>query len=307
MSDLDLSIAGLRFIARLPAGLRLIERDAVYGPFLGSRVDADQPIEVTVHVTLEPAPETSGLPVLFDTGETWVAFEDNGDVLLRMRSVAGDQDYLWVVRLVGGLKPVCVRQVAIYCGRRLVESRGVDRHGAVTELTNPLHYPLDQLLMMFALPALPGVLIHAAGLARTGRGVLCAGVSGAGKTTFMNLPKPTRGLDGLSDDRVIVRRIDDHLRLFGTPWAGEGRVAANRSVELAAITFLHQADRNELRSIDSREALSQLLATTSILWFDQARMSLAMDFCEALVQRVPCYELHFRPETAAVELLDQLI
>ncbi len=306
MSALELTIAGLRFVTHLPAGLRLIERDAVYETFLDRPSEADRPTgadqEIDVEVTLDPAPAIHGLSVLFDTEETWAAYDDAGDVLLRMRSVAGDEDYLWVVRLTGGTEPVCCRQVVIHCGRRLVETRG-----PVIELTNPLHYPLDQLLLMFALPALPGVLIHAAGLARLGRGVLCAGVSGAGKTTFMGFPEPRHGLEGLSDDRVITRQIDGQLRLFGTPWAGEGRVAANRGVELAAITFLHQSDRNELRPISPSKALQQLLATVSILWFDEARMSLAMGFCETLVERVSCYELHFRPEAAAVDLLEDLI
>ena len=35
-------------------------------------------------------------------------------------------------------------------------------------------------------------------------------------------------------------------------------------------------------------------------------MERAMSVCEELVQTVPCYELHFRPEPGAVDLLDEL-
>ncbi|MEM7583367.1 MAG: hypothetical protein AAF560_08315 [Acidobacteriota bacterium] len=299
MSGLSLTIAGVRFEAEHSATLRLIERDSIYQPFLEGRGDFDQRFEVAI--TVEPAPAQGGLPVLFDTEETWTAFEDSGDVILRMRSVAGDSDYLWVVRLVGGISSQFER-VVIHCGTRLIENSG-----RPIELTNPLHYPLDQLLLMFHLPALPGVLIHAAGLARAGKGVFCAGVSGAGKTTFMRLCSGRIDLEGLSDDRVVVRQLGDRLAIYGTPWAGEGRVGANCKAEPTAVMFLHQAQRNELRQISPSHALQQLLATVSIPWFDKARSEAALAFCQRLVERLPCYELHFRPEPAAVELLDAVL
>jgi hypothetical protein len=34
---------------------------------------------------------------------------------------------------------------------------------------------------------------------------------------------------GLSDDRVIVRRVDGAAWVYGTPWAGEARVASASS------------------------------------------------------------------------------
>ncbi len=302
MSDrFELQIGGLGFELAVPSGHRLVERDTVYAPFLARGLPAARD-RIAVSLTLDPAPEPSELEVLFDTEETWVAFGDGRDVLLRMRSTGGSRGYLWWVRLVGARAGEVFEEVLIHCGERLIE-----RRGAVVELTNPLHYPLDQLLMMFALPSQPGALIHAAGLARRGRGVFCAGVSGAGKTTFMRLCAERSDLEGLSDDRVIVRRVAGDLRLFGTPWAGEGRVAANRSVDLAAVAFLHKAENNELRSIGPVEALTQLLATASILWFDRQRVVKAMAFCESLVTNLPCYELHFRPDTDVVELLDELI
>ncbi len=306
----ELVIGGLRFAIDPLSGIELIERDPLYRAFSsGAAADggiADREItarditarDITVTLTLDPAPDLSHLPVLFDTEEAWTAFTDQGDIILRLRSAAGPRDPLWVARLSG--EPIA--RVTVHCGPGLLE-----RRGDAVVLNSPLHYPLDQLLMMFALPAADGLLVHAAGLARGAKGVFCAGVSGAGKTTLMSCRGDHSELLGLSDDRVIVRWIEGVPRLFGTPWAGEGRVAENHHVELAAVMFIHQSRRHELRRIDAREALDQLLATVSILWFDRARMERAMSNCQRLVESLPCYELHFRPDPEALDLLDAVI
>ncbi len=301
----ELAIGGVRFAVDALENPEPVEDDATYVSFIDSGVSVD--VEVPVSLTLDPAPEVAGLPVLFDTEETWTAFADGDDVVLRLRASGGPADYLWQAHLVpvaplrGDLLPG-ETQVRVHCGPLLVS-----RQRDAVELRNPLHYPLDQLLLMFLLARRRGVIVHAAGLARAGRGVFLAGRSGAGKTTFMRQCAGHPDLLGLSDDRVIARETGGALSLYGTPWAGEGRIAANRREDLAAIAFLHQAPRNELRPIGAAAALQQLLATVSILWFDRPRMEAAMGLCERLVSSVPCYELHFRPEAAAVELLDQLI
>ena len=289
----ELVIGGLRFV--LAADPEPFEDDATYASFLDSGSPAD--FEVAVSLTLEPAPDVSNLPVLFDTEESWTAFAGGDGVVLRLRASSGPAEYLWQAHLASG-----ETQVHVYCGPLLI-----DRRGDTVELRNPLHYPLDQLLLMFLLARRRGVIVHAAGLARDGRGVFLAGRSGAGKTTFMRLCAGREDLEGLSDDRVIVREIDGALSLFGTPWAGEGRVAANRRVDLAAVIFLHKSQHNRLRPIAAAAALQQLLATVSILWFDRSRMEAAMQTCERLVSSVPCYELHFRPEAGAVDLLEELV
>ncbi len=296
----ELTIGGLRFAVKFASLLEPIEDDATYAPFLVPGSPAD--LEAAVSLRLDPAPEVAGLPVLFDTEETWTAYGDGDAVILRLRGAGGAASYLWQARLAPASGGDPGYRVTVHCGPQLVEGAG-----DTLELRNPLHYPLDQLLLMFLLAPQRGVIIHAAGLARAGRGVFLAGRSGAGKTTFMRQCAGRTDLEGLSDDRVIAREIDGALHLFGTPWAGEGRVATNQRADLAAIAFLHQSDRNELRRVGAAAALQQLVATVSILWFDRTRMEAAMGLCERLVSSVPCYELHFRPEADAADLLDELI
>ncbi len=308
----ELALGGLRFRIDLPPGLELREADPNYHSFLVGRSRPAPEVsvhgEVSVQLELGPAPDTNGLPVLFDTGESWIAFRDGDGVIVRMRAPGGgcgspegprrgtNGDYLWQARLGEG-RP---GSVVIHCGRALVD----DDEGI---LVNPLHYPLDQLLAMLLLASCGGVVVHAAGVERDGRGVLFAGRSGAGKSTWMRLAAPREGWQGLSDDRVIVRRFGRQFRLYGTPWAGEGQVAANRSAELAAVIFLHQAPRNELCRIDRQEAMAQLLPTASVPWFEPARTGAALELCAEITGRLPAYELRFRPEPAATDLVAELM
>lgn len=311
----ELILGGVRFVLEPPSGVRVVEGDPNYRPFLGpgwtpgkggapafgasgpegskladsSRAGAPESCRRVV-LALEPPPETESLPVLFDTGQSWRAHGDGEDVLLHF---PGREGPLWVARVPQD------GAITVSCGSGLLSPDG-------SELTNPLHYPLDQLLTMFTLASRQGVLVHAAGVARGGRGVVLAGPSGAGKSTFMELCRGRTGIRGLSDDRVIVRRWGKELRVWGTPWAGQGAISANDDVGLECLAFLHQGEGNELRPLTPQAALARLVPTASILWFDPRRLEPALAFCAELVRAVPVYELSFRPEAAAADLLAQL-
>lgn len=299
----ELSIGGLRFQVELASDIDLEEDDRNYRDFVshlepvpGKTVPPGEIIPVTIEVG--GAPNVEALPTVFEAG-TWSAHRSETDTgtetLLRLRTIRGEDPYLWTARItsVQGQD-----RVHIHCGSLLIDGRHV---------RSPLHYPLDQLLTMYALANRQGLICHAAGLSIDERGLIFAGRSGAGKTTFMNLITGCDDIGGLSDDRVIVRRVEGSMLVYGTPWAGEGQIAENRSVPLAALIFLHQATENKLRLISAPEALEQLLPVVSVLWFDRQRMEKATAFCGELVESLPCYELRFRPEIAVLDLVRQLL
>jgi hypothetical protein len=116
----------------------------------------------------------------------------------------------------------------------------------------------------------------------------------------------THGLHRLSDDRIVLRNLGGSLQIFGTPWAGEGKVASRASAELAALVFLHQSTHDRLCPVSGPDVLHQLLPVASILWFDSERMSQGLDFCQFLADKVPAYNLFFTRECQVVELLDSL-
>ena len=181
-----------------------------------------------------------------------------------------------------------------------------DRTPALTRIANPIHYPLDQLLTMFLLAERGGCIVHAAGVHRKGCGIACIGRSGAGKTTLMGLLEGRGDFARLSDDRVILHAGDPHL-VSGTPWAGEGMVAANDTADLAALIFLHQGPAHALQPITPREAAAQLLPTTSIPWFDEAAMTGCLATLDRLIRDTPAFNLFFRLDGGVTDLIDRLI
>ena len=88
-------------------------------------------------------------------------------------------------------------------------------------VSNPVHYPLDQLLLMYTLAQREGALLHAAGVDIQGQGFIFPGKSGAGKSTLSRQLVVQKELEVLSDDRIVIRKIDGVFQAFGTPWPGD--------------------------------------------------------------------------------------
>lgn len=277
--------------------MRILTDDPSYESFLRPPGPGPDRVDVGVKLLLDEAPDTAGLPLLFDSGSSWRAFRDGEDVLLELRLSDPADCLLWLARL-----PLDLCEVTIHCGVPLVK-----RESAGVTLRSPLGYPLDELLMMHLLSAHRGLLLHAAGVRKQDRVVVFPGRSGAGKSSLMRLLAGCEGLERLSDDRIVLREIGGSIRGYGTPWAGTELVAANGSGVVQAIAFLHQARETRIRRIDAREALAQLLPVTSILWFDSDRTRGALAFCEQLLVRVPFYELHFRKHAEVAASLAELM
>lgn len=289
-----LEIARVRFAVE-HAG-RQVVGDPRYAPFLREPAPGPGRVEVPVELLADEGPGTGSLPIAFDSGGPWRAFKDAADLLIEFRDETGGR--LWLARLAPG-----VARVRIHCGR-FVERVGLAEAG---RLPSPLRYPLDQILMMCLLPHHGGVLVHAAGLRRGEAAAIFPGHSGAGKSTLMGLLAGRTELQGLSDDRVVVREIDGSFRAFGTPWAGTGLVASPDDAGLSAIAFIHQSPETRLQRIGPQAALGQLLRTASVPWFDEEAMSRSLGVCERLLARVPTYELHFRRHEEVAEVVCGLL
>lgn len=290
-----LEIARVLFAVEPPAGRRVVMDDSRYQPFLGSGAAGPGRVEVPVALVMDEGPETGDLPLCFDSGGPWRAFKDAADVLLEFRL---DASRLWLARILPA-----AAGVRLHC-RPLVERAGGESHDA---FPSPLHYPLDQLLMLCVLPHHAGVLVHAAGVRRADTAAVFPGHSGAGKSTLMGLLAGRAELSGLSDDRIVIREIEGTFRAFGTPWAGTGLVASPDDAALAAIAFVHQAKETRLERIGPQAALGQLLRTASIPWFDDESTARSLGVCERLLARVPTYDLHFRRHEEVAEVVATLL
>ncbi|MDH3446133.1 MAG: hypothetical protein OEN50_19575, partial [Deltaproteobacteria bacterium] len=111
----------------------------------------------------------------------------------------------------------------------------------------PLEYPLDELVLMHLLARGRGAEVHACGVVDDlGNGHLFIGQSGGGKTTMARLWEKQKGITILSDDRIVLREIENRIWMYGTPWHGEASLAEASRAPLKRIYFLRHGEKNAL-------------------------------------------------------------
>lgn len=182
------------------------------------------------------------------------------------------------------------------------------------QLSNPFRYPLDQLVLMYALASRGGVILHAAGLVTESAGIVAVGRSGVGKSTLSRLWQSRHGpTTVVSDDRVILIPAEGESQgggrytVHGTPWPGDLGAARRHSEVLKALVLLVQAPANRLTRLAPRQAMERLLPMASIPWFDTDLVPLALAVCEGITQVVPVYEFCFVPGPSAVDVATGLL
>lgn len=169
---------------------------------------------------------------------------------------------------------------------------------------NALEYPLDELLMVNLLTLGRGVEVHACGIEDSdGRGYLFLGQSGAGKTTTARLWNEASGIQVLSDDRIILRRLDGKIWMYGTPWHGEAEFAYSTRTPLTQIFFLGRGERNQVVPVRSPEAVARLMACSFVPFYNAAALDYALAFFEHLMKTIPCGELRFAPDERVLDFV----
>ncbi|MFH0859994.1 MAG: hypothetical protein V1921_02225 [Candidatus Altiarchaeota archaeon] len=83
-----------------------------------------------------------------------------------------------------------------------------------------------------------GILVHAVGLKKCGRGFVLMGPSQSGKSSMGKLSGMLPDCKVLSDEFIFAKKIGDDVKIFGTPFGGE-LPATNSSANLAGLFFLN--------------------------------------------------------------------
>jgi hypothetical protein len=168
----------------------------------------------------------------------------------------------------------------------------------------PLGFPLDELLFTNFLALGKGTEVHACGVTDShGRGHLFVGQSTAGKTTIARLWENEPGITVLSDDRIILRRIDNKIWMYGTPWHGEAMLASPSRSPLTAVYFLEKGQKNELISQKASNSISRLFSCSFPPFYNRDALDFTLTFLEDVVKNVPCSELKFIPDKRVVEFI----
>ncbi len=158
----------------------------------------------------------------------------------------------------------------------------------------PIDYVVRAALALLAFEA-GGLLFHAAGLARRGRGYAFFGHSGSGKTTVARASKEAVVLN---DDLVVLLPQADRWLMYATPFSNPTQMtpADPRSVPLYALYRLVQDRRVFLGPIDPAVAIAEVIANSPVVNADPDRAVALLARAEQLVNAVPVQRLHFLPD-----------
>jgi hypothetical protein len=169
---------------------------------------------------------------------------------------------------------------------------------------NPLEYPLDELLWIHRLSMGEGIEVHGCGvIAPDGRGLLLTGHSGAGKSTSSRLWTKRTGARVLSDDRIILRRENGRIWMYGTPWHGDAGIAEAERWPLDGIFVLAHGGENSLRPLSRSAASAELYARSFVPHHSADAVAFILEFLSKLTLDVPCFDFSFVPDASAVEVL----
>jgi len=280
------SIAGTAFSFLLDRGLSSPGFDNG-----GSEFPEDSGEKVSLRVHGGPAPEMETKEKIFDSGQTWSLYRSSGKVVLQNDTLEPGSNPDRFVLLEPDL-----RSGDVYLA-----------DGALDEkiFQDPLGYPLNQVLMILLLSTGQGMLLHACGIEDHGEGYLFLGNSTHGKSTMASLWFQNHATV-LNDDRVIIRDQDESLWMYGTPWHGDFRAFSTKGLPVSKIFFLRHGQTNSATPKKGAEAVSMILARSFPPFWDKGGMSHTMDLCHRLVNEIPCFELHFKPDETIVDFVRRL-
>jgi len=282
--SLTIGIAGVTFSIQTTDRNTLVTppHDMAYQSFLL----AEKPDTIDIHVQISPAPEDFSneinLPRLFDGDSAWQLFGNDNEYIITLNPDKQAAP-LWTITADAGFTQL----TAIADASLVRHSKG---HPI---LPCPITYPLDQIILFHHLANRHGLIIHCAGIDCQGRGVIFPGPSGAGKSSVSQLLQHDDSLVLLSDDRMVIRQENNQHHMYGTPWAGDAKIAVNRKSRLDAICFLAHADDNRLAPLAPDQALKRFLPVASLPWYASKLLPQMLDFCGNVLKQVPAFELQF--------------
>lgn len=163
----------------------------------------------------------------------------------------------------------------------------------------------NTIMMMYAFSSVEQatLLMHASVVRKDGKGYLCLGKSGTGKSTHTGLwLKHIEGTDLMNDDNPVVRFVNGKTIIYGSPWSGKTPCYRNIQAPVGAFLQLKQAPYNKIRPQSTIESFSSLLPSCSVMKWDKRIHGTICDTISKIMQVTPCYMLECLPNEDAAQL-----
>jgi hypothetical protein len=257
---------------------------AVMTPFVCDGDHADARVAARIDV-IEP----DASPVSFDSGGVWRLRRSADELLFEFRSP-----------LFGAAPYKTARFQSDFSIGEVVLHRP---YFPAAHSFYPLEYPLDELIFTNLLSRRNGVELHGCGVIDDDEGLLFLGFSGAGKSTLARLWRRHAGATILSDDRIILRVCDRRVMMHGTPWHGDEALVAKGPVPLSRLFILHQGPECAVRACTGSEAVASVFARSFAPFHCADAIAATLATLAQTVGLVPCSNLWFTPNDAAIDFI----
>lgn len=279
-----LTIGPVRWRMYLPEGGAFACSDPVYRGFWREESFADPLVSLDLFVHRE-AREIPAAEPLYCGGKNWALWEDGRDLII-CSGFTGQPAPRFHCRIN---RDSGVVQLAMDPARE--------------DGTNPLRYPIDQILSWGPLAMCGGLILHSAVAVKDGVGWVFSGRSGAGKSTLSEQCH-LAGWRILNDDRVMVFKRDGRWRVAGTPWHGSGRFAEAEEVPLGGVLFIEKSARSRTVRLTEDQVRYSLLDVAAIPWFEDCWAQAALNAADRFSKEVPFYRFECTKDRSAVEALE---
>lgn len=148
-----------------------------------------------------------------------------------------------------------------------------------------------------------GLMLHAAGVVKDDMAYIFFAPSGGGKSTVARL---SSDYTILTDELVAVRRANGSFNAYSTPFWGsnrdEGR-GISSSFKIGGLFKLVKDNKVYLKRFPHSRAIAEIL-TVPQCYYDLESVEKLLNSFMSLVGAVPCYELHFLPDSSFWRCID---
>ena len=260
-----------------------------YQPFL---VEGLRP-DITLRVHYGDIPDLPLGEKIFHSGGVWNLYRQ------------ADKYQMVMTKFTPGSRPyrLAVFDDTFTSGEVYIQRETTAANPKPAAFVDPLEHPLDQFLTAaFLARGGLGVIMHACGVSDQERGLAFCGVSEAGKSTLAKLWKDTSATV-LTDERLIIRRVDGRFWVYGTPWVGDANIFSPEEAILEKLFIIRHSAKNSIQPLSSPEATSQLLVRSFPPFFDQVGMQNILELLAQIAEMIPCYDLSFFPDRDIIDLV----
>lgn len=152
-----------------------------------------------------------------------------------------------------------------------------------------------------------GFVFHCSYIEHNGKAILFTAPSETGKSTQADLWHQYRNAEIINGDRAAIRLVDDVLMAEGIPFAGSSTYCKNRSLPIAAIVYLAQAQVTTIRRMKGYEAFSRIWEGVSVNTWDKEDVELVSDVVQKTAEQIPVFHMPCTPDESAVQALEQAL